>query len=219
MTKKTICCISDTHTYHHNLLIKPCDFIVHAGDFTSYGRMKEVIDFLDWYSKVPAEFKILICGNHEVEIGEFIPLLTAMCKERGITYMHNEAIDLGGVSFFGSPNSPPFGQGWAFNSVEKRLALIYDSIPTHTQVLITHGPPHAILDCTLDGDNAGSVALYNRLKALPKLELLVCGHIHEARGRHDDFESGLQIVNACVCGIPYEKLNLKVHCYEIEVES
>ncbi|KAJ7888639.1 hypothetical protein B0H14DRAFT_1192853 [Mycena olivaceomarginata] len=52
-----------------------------------------------------------------------------------------------------------------------------------TDILLTHCPPHNILDVTNKADRAGCSALAARLSSLrPRLH--VFGHIHEARGAH-----------------------------------
>ncbi|KAJ7089217.1 hypothetical protein B0H15DRAFT_279689 [Mycena belliarum] len=55
--------------------------------------------------------------------------------------------------------------------------------PSPTDILLTHGPPHGVLDRTTKATLAGCPALAARLAALrPRLH--VFGHIHEARGAY-----------------------------------
>lgn len=37
-----ICCISDSHSQHNQLEIPNCDLLIHAGDFSGYGRYEDV---------------------------------------------------------------------------------------------------------------------------------------------------------------------------------
>ncbi|KAF9506494.1 hypothetical protein BS47DRAFT_1321799 [Hydnum rufescens UP504] len=85
--------------------------------------------------------------------------------------------------FYGSPGSPEFG-GWAFNYERGTVAEeLHSSIPPETEVLLTHGPPHRILDTVHNGENAGCEELVSRLRAIrPRLH--VFGHIHEAHGAY-----------------------------------
>lgn len=58
---------------------------------------------------------------------------------------------------------------------------IYTQLPPETEIVVTHGPPHNILDLTLGGDHAGCEELWKRIKAIrPRLH--VFGHIQERRG-------------------------------------
>lgn len=46
--------LSDTHNQHAQLANLPAaDVIVHCGDFTEYGTEEEVLDFLNWFAKLP----------------------------------------------------------------------------------------------------------------------------------------------------------------------
>lgn len=207
--------ISDTHSvnYHEQLTIPECDLLIHAGDFTYGGRHDEVIDFLDWYQIQPAKKKILICGNHEKEIGKNIPLLILLCENRGITLLHNSYTSFEGNHIFGSPYSVEFGN-WAFGRPDSLLVDIWNQISPNTDILVVHGPPHGILDRTRGGVHPGSETLLERIKELPNLKLVVFGHIHESRGIIE--KDGVIFVNASVCGIPYSDLNLDIRVVEIE---
>ena len=92
-----IVCISDTHCQvfnaisHQDMNIPhqaqtmlepgpPGDILIHAGDFTNYGRKKEVEKFNEWLGSLPhrwsrhneptltlnSRHKIVIAGNHEI---------------------------------------------------------------------------------------------------------------------------------------------------------
>lgn len=61
---------------------------------------------------------------------------------------------------------------------------IYANIPTTTEILLTHTPPHGICDTTRRGKHAGCYVLRDRLNSpdLSLCRLHVFGHIHEAQG-------------------------------------
>jgi Icc-related predicted phosphoesterase len=67
--------------------------------------------------------------------------------------------------------------GMIFNLVD-----IYARIPSDTEILLTHTPPHEVLDKTRRGKNAGCDVLAARLEQLHACRLHVFGHIHEAHG-------------------------------------
>ena len=51
LTQIRIVCISDTHCKTTNLKVPEGDLLIHAGDFTSRGTLKEVIHFNEFISK------------------------------------------------------------------------------------------------------------------------------------------------------------------------
>ncbi len=176
--------------------------IIHAGDFTYHGGLDEVKKFLQWYGEQKAKYKLLVCGNHEVEISKQpFQLLQQMCEDQGIRILNNTHTIIEGLTIFGSPNSNKFGYGWAYNSTENELENIYSSILFDTDVIITHGPAYGRLDRVLMGNCVGSMALTKRISELSNLKLHVTGHIHESRGTL--IRNGVLTVNAAICGIPY----------------
>ena len=197
-----ICCLSDTHQHHKKIKMPEVDMIIHAGDFTYRGELDEVKKFLQWYGEQKAKYKLLVCGNHEVEISKQpFQLLQQMCEDQGIRILNNNHTIVEGLTIFGSPNSNKFGHGWAYNSTENELENIYSSILPDTDVIITHGPAYGRLDRVLMGNCVGSMALTKRISELSNLKLHVTGHIHESRGTL--IRNGVLTVNAAICGIPY----------------
>ena len=197
-----ICCLSDTHQHHKKIKMPESDMIIHAGDFTYHGELAEVKKFLQWYGEQKAKYKLLVCGNHEVEISKQpFQLLQQMCEDQGIRILNNNHTIVEGLTIFGSPNSSKFGYGWAYNSTENELENIYSSILPDTDVIITHGPAYGRLDRVLMGNCVGSMALTKRISELSNLKLHVTGHIHESRGTL--IRNGVLTVNAAICGIPY----------------
>lgn len=86
--------ISDTHGNHDQLLPPPAenvDIVVHSGDFTSYHDLLrnrvEAFKFIEWYSKLPYLYKILVAGNHDafayLQPNEFKQL----CMDNQIIYL------------------------------------------------------------------------------------------------------------------------------------
>ena len=57
----------------------------------------------------------------------------------------------------------------------------WDLIPAHVDVLITHGPPHGVLDRSAGGENVGCEELLAATRRIrPRLH--VFGHIHQGLG-------------------------------------
>ncbi|KAJ7201578.1 Metallo-dependent phosphatase-like protein [Mycena pura] len=86
-------------------------------------------------------------------------------------------------SVYGSPQSPNFGaRVRAFGYDAADAPAVVSGFPA-VDILLTHGPPYGVLDCTTRGACAGCPALTARLSTLrPRLH--VFGHIHEARGAY-----------------------------------
>jgi Icc-related predicted phosphoesterase len=99
--------------------------------------------------------------------------------------------------------------------LSETLRLKWEKIPEDTEVLITHGPPHGILDTTFhyssdDLGHCGCELLRARIEHLPKLRLHAFGHIHEGHGREDlvlDNNNRVRFVNAAICTRSYNPYN------------
>ena len=173
--------ISDTHTKHKQLTIPECDFLIHSGDISSMGYEHEIVDFLKWFNKQPARYKIFCAGNHDW-LFEKNRLLAKRLIPEGIIYLDDEEIVLEGLKFYGSPVQLEF-YNWAFNRTEESLARYWSNIPTDTDILITHSPVYGILDeINNNGIHLGSPSLYNEISERLNLMISVFGHIHSGHG-------------------------------------
>ncbi|GAB1320296.1 hypothetical protein MFIFM68171_10506 [Madurella fahalii] len=59
----SVVCISDTHNFQ--LALPDGDILVHAGDLTQSGSLKELQAMVDWLRLQPHSIKIVIAGNHD----------------------------------------------------------------------------------------------------------------------------------------------------------
>jgi Icc-related predicted phosphoesterase len=178
--------ISDTHTFHTMLEVPTdIDMVIFSGDCSNpkdpFANEPEVRDFIDWYSTLPVKHKIFVAGNHDTSIEK--RLVTKYdFMNAGIIYLENEDVIIDGIKIFGSPHTPTFGYGWAFNKDRTKLDRIWRNIiDTDVDIVINHGPPKGILDLSLDRngnlERCGDKSLLNRLMEVnPKLCLF--GHIH-----------------------------------------
>ena len=86
------------------------------------------------------------------------------------------------LKIWGSPISPSFGEGWAFNRKRDKLYNLWQTIPEDTDIVITHGPPKGVLDLAYNGagelEFCGCNALKNRILEIQPL-ILMYGHIHD----------------------------------------
>lgn len=110
------------------------------------------------------------------------------------------------INFHGSPWTPKFFN-WAFNLKRgEALQEMWSKIPTHhTDVLVTHGPPHGRGDMTLHSGHFGCQDLLQEIQHRVKPRLHIYGHIHEGYGA--SFDGQTLYVNASNLDIGYEAIN------------
>ncbi|MFN7957267.1 MAG: metallophosphatase domain-containing protein [Holophagaceae bacterium] len=199
-------CISDTHMSHRGFNLPHGDVLIHAGDATSTGTPDEVDRFLRWFAAQAHPHKILIAGNHDW-IYQKDPERAAslLAKYPEITYLQDSGVTIDGVRFWGSPWQPWF-MDWAFNLPRngEKLREVWGLIPEGTDVLITHGPPHGVLDQVHGGEHLGCEQLKLRLGVVrPKVHIF--GHIHDGFGVVQSRTT--TYINACTCTEQYRALN------------
>ncbi|PCH40732.1 Metallo-dependent phosphatase [Wolfiporia cocos MD-104 SS10] len=201
-------CVSDTHT--RAVRVPPGDVLLHGGDLTHSGKAAEFEGVLAWLGALPHAAKIIIAGNHDLsldghdgwydrnwrrwhesakkqDVARIRELLQGpKAAQAGIVYLEDrkyefEAKENGRMwSIYGSPWSPWF-MDWGFNyergeEADQRVAAF-----PKADILLTHGPPHEILDKTIHEEHVGCESLLARLPSLrPRLHLF--GHIHEDHG-------------------------------------
>jgi len=177
-----LCIISDTHNKHKRLSTLPdADVIIHCGDFTSVGHSHEIVSFMQWYSKLPYKYKIIIAGNHDW-LFETHGILAREKVPENVIYLEDSGVELEGIKFWGTPVQLPFNN-WAFNKPEARLIPHWQAIPDDTDVLITHCPPFTIFDWSIyDLKHTGSPSLYFEVMQRIKPQVHCFGHIHGGYG-------------------------------------
>ncbi|KAK2764410.1 hypothetical protein FQN54_009104 [Arachnomyces sp. PD_36] len=193
----TVVCTSDTHNSQPN--VPEGDVLLHAGDLTQSGSHAEIQATVDWLNTLPHEHKVVIAGNHDVFLDPDYGLSTGTNHKRDtiewgdVTYLRDRSTTLrcsGGrkIKIYGSPWTPRCGN-WAFQH-HRTDDIWRDTIPSDTDILITHGPPKGYLDLS---NNLGCQFLLEelwRLRNKPRLH--VFGHIHEGYGREWALFDGLQ---------------------------
>ena len=201
-----VACLADTHGMLPNTVPDDADLLVIAGDFIPGGLHEYAVEnwlldhFEPWLQRQPGHV-VGICGNHEF-VGER-PSGDRTLRSLSWKYLNHEAATVAGVKVFGSPWTPPFMQ-WAFMAPEERLAMMYGEIPDDTQLLVTHGPPHGIMDPGFRDPHVGSTALAERIGFdLPDLRLHVFGHLHSGRGVLD--RNRVTYVNAAYVDEGYQR--------------
>lgn len=173
-------CISDTHGKHQEVNLAAADMIIHAGDMSEMGTKEQVSDFINWFSSLDCQYKILIAGNHDF----FFELATSKQIKKlipeGVIYLNDSGVEIEGLKIWGSPVQPRFNN-WAFNRSEKIIRRHWNEIPRDTDILITHVPPQHILDQNRQAESCGCPHLSARVKEV-KPQFHIFGHIHESYG-------------------------------------
>ena len=176
-----IIAISDLHGFLP-VLDKDADLLIVAGDVCpvvdhSLPRQEEWLrgPFTDWLNDAPVEKVIGVAGNHDFALER----IDGLPQDLPWTYLDNGVCSAGGLWVWGTPLSGQFGK-WAFMRNEEDLERLFVDIPT-CDIIVSHGPPKGWGDRCANGYHAGSPSLTMRLEEI-KPRLVVCGHIHEARG-------------------------------------
>lgn len=171
--------MSDTHGLHEKVDVPEGDILLHAGDLTNRGLLPEVSEFNRWIGTLPHRHKVVIAGNHDLPFERWPDVSRGLLTN--CHYLQDEEIEIEGLRIYGSPWQPEFFN-WAFNLKRgRRLAEKWAKIPEGIDILMTHGPPHGILDRTEEGQWVGCKDLRVRVEFIkPAFHLF--GHIHEAYG-------------------------------------
>lgn len=194
--------------------------LVLCGDFDSGSKIEA---WLQKAPQVLYKYKIIVCGNHDdthkkldphadaafqpADYNSCLRESIAMQERAGVkkssvvrsaVMLHNTGVIIGGRLLFGSPYHTHDPQNDSrnnrnFERAEEELAAMFATIPSETEVLITHAGPHKILDRESKGRHLGSKALLERVHQLPKLKLHVFGHVHASTSAEDAAACGLTV--------------------------
>ncbi|KAF1949596.1 putative phosphoesterase [Byssothecium circinans] len=177
-----IVCISDTHNSQPDIPVG--EILIHAGDITQAGTLREIQHSLDWLNALPHPFKILVAGNHDILLDNTQPRADAAERASlnwgGIIYLNSESTTIScsngrRLKIYGSPLSPRHGN-WAFQYPRNEDPW-HGKVPADIDILVTHGPPKG----HLDAGHLGCKFLLNEVwRKKPRLH--VFGHVHEGYG-------------------------------------
>ena len=230
--------ISDTHSKHCGLGELPWgDVLIHAGDFTDKRppRVEEYKDFVDWFSAQPHRHKILISGNrdslmdtetimkHNIKSSFWMKQIQAYVKdEQRIKYLEDELYqipmsDKKTLGIYGTPWTALYGKpGKGFQIARTELAAKWTKIPSGVDILVTHMPPHGVLDQNSGKVRAGCPDLAATVMTRIRPRIHVFGHIHESSGVSKI--GGTLFINAA-SKIPKSKLLNKPIIVDYSIEN
>lgn len=181
-----VVCISDTHGDHAQLQLPGGDVLVHAGDITAHGSRDDYLDFLEWFAAQPHRHRVFVPGNHDTWLEHEPDEAERLASAAGVWMLNDSGVRFDGLNVWGSPITPRF-HDWSFmRDPGADIRAHWDLIPTDVDVLVTHGPPHGVLDEVERGpgdtEHTGCPSLLEALaRVAPAVH--VFGHIHEGHGR------------------------------------
>ncbi|KAI1397702.1 Metallo-dependent phosphatase [Hypoxylon fuscum] len=202
--------ISDTHDEDLPGIseIPTADVAIHCGDLTEESYINEFRKTLDLLRIIKAPLKLVIAGNHDFTLDTPIfrkkvtesQVLEADVRKfygdygearqifddarvEGIVFLdegtHKFDLDNGAtLTVYASPFTASLKEGgFQFDPREGHDFNIAKGV----DIVITHSPPHGIMDLTDSKERAGCPALFSAVaRARPKLHCF--GHIHEEWG-------------------------------------
>lgn len=209
---KKIVIISDTHTFHNKVILPKGDILIHAGDLEIRNNLELQI-VIDWFESLNFKHIIWVGGNHDFYLEHLHNHHIAPVFPENIHYLCNTSIEIEGIKFWGSPFSPIF-YNWAFMGNVDELREIWSTIPSDTDIVITHCPAFGINDQIKDGFiSVGCPALRDKLKEI-KPKYHICGHIHPGYGIYQDEYT--TYINGALLDDFYDMVNKPI---EIEYEN
>lgn len=201
-------CISDTHTLKppttsatastKDVALPPGDVLIHAGDLTNDGSLSAIHDQVSWLSSLPYEHKIVIAGNHD----SYLDPRSRHPSDRrehiqwgSVHYLQHSSLTLRfphrgdrSLSLYGAPQIPACGgSDFAFQYPRGEDAWS-GTIPSKTDVLITHTPPKYHLDLL---NALGCEWLLKEVWRV-QLRVHVFGHVHAGFGKQRIWWDGAQ---------------------------
>lgn len=184
--------ISDLHGHYPKL--DGGDLLIVAGDLTKNDSPNQVNQFIVWACRQNYDRVLIIAGNHDNVLehdhqsGHTYECLPLPNTKSYVSFLCDAGTEFKGLKIWGSSWTKTF-QGMnpkckAFTvDTEEELADKFSSIPHDVDILITHSPPHDLLDQTVWKEHVGSLYLRGALEYCFRPQLWVFGHIHESYGK------------------------------------
>lgn len=201
MTK--IIAVSDIHGAYESvpqiLSKEPLfDALILAGDLTTNGSPREAEEALKLFYQFGKPI-ISVAGNMD-------PVTLEPTFESMSSYVNGRGIIIDEAGFFGVSGSPftPMNTPYELSEeaiIERAEAGWKDVESARWKIFIPHAPPYkTAIDRLLSGNHVGSKAIRTFIEQ-HQPDVVVCGHIHEARGV--DTIGNSQVVNCGPAGKGY----------------
>lgn len=193
--------IADPHGNYseiNNLLEKAgkVDLVLVAGDITNFGPDEKAFELFELFD-VPV---LAVPGNCDQ------PSILKLLDGSKAVNLHQKSYAIGNTIFIGSGGSNPTPFCTPFEIKECDIGTAIEKMVQAAEtrnmniVLLTHAPPYGILDEI----PSGHVGCTSFSAFVGRVKLIVCGHIHEARGVVR--EKGTVVVNPGMAAAGYAAL-------------
>ncbi|MEM2341058.1 MAG: metallophosphoesterase [Candidatus Bathyarchaeia archaeon] len=159
------------------------DIMVICGDITNFGTIEQAKNLLSILAKTGAPI-FFVPGNCDP------PSLININLE-GVRCVHGNSVLYNNLVFMGVGGSPITPFNTFFEMSEEKIAEVLQEClhkfggetKKHKMILLSHSPPkNTALDRAFSGIHAGSTSVRGFIEEHKPL-LVVCGHIHEAKGK------------------------------------
>jgi Icc-related predicted phosphoesterase len=176
-------CITDIHgevrRFEKILAHEPkADLLVIGGDFTNFGKPPEVEHLLN-LAQAHTPQVLAVAGN--CDSADIDRLLI----ERGVS-LHTRGVRIDDIGFFGLSAMPPWRDDmyeFPEEELDRFLAAGFAQVEGSSRfIMVPHCPPRNSEVDRSGGANLGSTAVRSWVDKVKPI-LVVCGHIHEARGK------------------------------------
>lgn len=177
-------CITDIHgevrRFEKILANEPKgDLLIIGGDFTNFGKPPEVARMLD-IAQAHTPQVLAVAGN--CDSADIDRLLI----ERDIS-LHARGVRIGDVGFFGVSGMPPWREDmyqFTEDELDGFLGAGFAQVEGSPRfIMVPHCPPrNSGVDRTSGLMSVGSTAIRKWVEKVKPI-LVICGHIHEARGQ------------------------------------
>lgn len=174
------------------------DAVIIGGDLTTHGSPKEAEEAIKLFQSHGKPL-LVVAGNMDPPaLDETFSQLNVSINAKGVV--------LGEIGFFGVSGAPftPMNTPYELpeDEIKRRAEAGWkDVAPSRWKIFVPHAPPYNTrLDTIMLGKHVGSTAVREFIEQ-HQLDVVVCGHIHEARGI--DSISRTKIVNCGPAGRGY----------------
>ena len=146
------------------------DVFVAAGDITNFGPVAYARELL---SGLPVP-SLAVPGNCDPR--DLVPVL----RQLGVD-LHGRKATVAGRTFVGLGGSNPTPFGTPFELTEEEILQTLRGVMEPGVILVSHPPPRGFVDAVRSGAHVGSASIRTIVEEF-RPPLVLCGHIHEARG-------------------------------------
>ncbi|KAF5664527.1 metallophosphoesterase domain-containing protein [Fusarium denticulatum] len=197
LVKTRILILSDTHGLRFEddkKPLEPVDLVIHCGDLTEDSKLESFRETIQLLKEIDAPTKIVIAGNHDFSLddGVFkdkIAEASRVAQEDLEQSIKDEYGDYGEAKrlFTEADHSIIFlDEGTHELHLQNGALIKYNgahefSIPKGIDIVVTHGPPHGMMDMTPERQRIGCPQLFSAIaKAQPRIHCF--GHVHGGWG-------------------------------------